>query len=227
MGILSRIFARRSAPPPTGAASVSYPSYIPFGNRDISLNSTVQACGNVIGNMIATMPINLMFTDPKTGAKKRAGWDKRYSLLKYRPNLQQTPVVFYRQGVGDILNKGNWYLWRTMVGGEVVALTRLIPEAMTERYDGITTIFCYGGKEYRDGPGCPIMRITSLIVDDHGKGFPPLVFAKTAVQLGIQLDEYSLSSFGNGLNSKLIIDVAEDTKDMDEDAAAKYAQVIA
>ena len=227
MGILSRIFSRRSAPPPSGAASASYPSYIPFGNRDISLNSTVQACGNVIGNMIATMPLNLMFTDPRTGAKKRAGWDKRHTLLKYRPNLTQTPTVFYRQGVGDILNKGNWYLWKTMVGGEVRALTRLVPEAMTERYDGGTTIFCYGGQEYRDGPACPIMRITSLIVDDRGKGFPPLIFAKTAVQLGIQLDQYSLSSFGNGPNSKLIIDLSEMLADVanEEEAAKKVREV--
>jgi HK97 family phage portal protein len=219
----SALISRRSDPPQSGA-DFAFPAYPPFSSRDISLNSTVQACGNVIGNAIATMPLNLMFTDA-TGARKRAGWDSRHGMLKYRPNLTQTPTVFFRQGLADILGKGNWYLWRTEVRGITTALTRLVPEGVYERYasDGTTT-FCYGGQEYRDGPGCPIMRITSLVTDDHGKGFSPLTFARTAVQLGIQLDEFSLSSFGNGINTKLIIDVSEETKDMNDEAAAKYAR---
>ena len=227
MGILSRIFSRRSAPPPSGAASASFPSSIPFGNRDISLNSTVQACGNVIANAVSILPLNLYFRDPKTGARQRAGWHNLYNVAKYRPNLTETPVVFFGRMIRDILQKGNWYGWKSVVNGNVVGITRLVPEGMTERYDGNTTIFCYGGQEYRDGPACPIMRITSLIVDDRGKGFSPLLFAKTAIQLGIQLDQYSLSSFCNGPNSKLIIDLSEMLADVanEEEAAKKVREV--
>ena len=227
MGILSRIFIRRSAPPPSGAASASFPSSIPFGNRDISLNSTVQACGNVIANAVSILPLNLYFRDPKTGARQRAGWHNLYNVAKYRPNLTETPVVFFGRMIRDILQKGNWYGWKSVVNGNVVGITRLVPEGMTEKYDGTTTIFCYNGVEYRDGPACPIMRITSLIVDDRGKGFSPLTYAKTAIQLGIQLDQYSLSSFGNGPNSKLIIDLSEMLADManEEEAAKKVREV--
>ena len=132
MGFFSRLISRRSEPPRSGAG-FAFPAYSPFSSRDISLNSTVQACGNVIGNAIATMPLNLIFTDPGTGARSRAGRDPPHSMLKYRPNLTQTPTVFFRQGLADILGKGNWYLWRTEVKGITTALTRLVPEGMTER----------------------------------------------------------------------------------------------
>jgi HK97 family phage portal protein len=226
MGKLSRLFSRRAAPPSPGLGAYSFPAFSAFSSYEIALNSTVQACGNIIANSVSILPLNLYFRNPTDGSRAKAGWMPVYNVVKNRPNLTETPVIFYGRVIRDILQKGNCYLWKNYLEGQVVSLHRLVPEGVVERYQGIRTFFRYAGQEYEDGPDCPIMRITSLIVDDNGKGFSPLTFAKTAVQLGIQLDEYSLSSFGNGLNTKLIIDIADATKDMDEDAAAAYARTV-
>jgi len=84
--------------------------------------------------------------------------------------------------------------------------------------------YIYNSKFYTDAE---ILHIPSLVTDDAGTGISAVELARAAVTLGIQLDEYSLSSFGNGLNTKLLIDIAEMTKDIkNEEEASKMAATV-
>lgn len=229
MGFFSRIFSRRSAPPQSGLSGL-YSAPPAFVSRDIALNATVQACSNFYAAAISILPLNLYRRKPD-GSRERATDHPLYRVMKAQPNPDQTPVAFMSRLVRDILEKGNAYLWKTEAPArkgsfsKVAALSRLVPDGVKERYAPGQTTYTYGEKTY---DARQILRITSLVTDDYGKGISPLVFAKTAVQLGIQLDEYAFSAFGNGLNTKLLIDATEGTQSIkDEKEAANYARNLA
>jgi HK97 family phage portal protein len=223
VGLISRLFERRAAPSPVTA--VSFPAVNSIGWSDIRRNPTVIACTNVIANAISILPLNLYFKDPATGARQKAGWHPLYQVLRRRPNTSESPTLFLAKLIRHILHGGNAYLWKAKDGqGRVVALRLLNPEAVKEYYEGAATIYVYNSTRYTDED---ILHIPSLITDDRGKGYAPVELARIAVTLGIQLDEYSLSAFGNGLNTKLLLDIAEMTTGMkSDDDAQKLALTV-
>jgi HK97 family phage portal protein len=228
MGIFDRLpwRARRSNPPlPQHGISGVATSALSFS--ELRKNPTVVACTNIISNAVAILPLNLYFKDPKTGIRKKAAWHPLYVLLRRRPNPSESPTLFFSKILRHILQKGNAYIFvnRRTSDGQIISVHLLNPESVTEKYEGMSVSYKYSGTEYtpRD-----ILHIPSLVTDDHGKGFAPADIVRAAVLLGIQLDEYSLSSFGNGLNTKLLIDISEMTADLkDEASAQKLAQTVA
>jgi HK97 family phage portal protein len=222
MGLFARLFERRAAPSPSSAFTV--PSVSSFGFADIKRNPTVSASVNVIANSISILPLNLYFKNPRDGSRQKAGWHPLYTILRRRPNLAESPTLFVANMLRHILTQGNAYIYRNKVGGQIASLHLLNPEAVRETYSGMTVTYWYNSQPYTDAD---ILHIPSLITDDHGKGFAPVEMARIAVTLGIQLDEYSLSSFGNGLNTKLLLDIADMTAGTkDQDQAQKLAKTV-
>lgn len=223
MGILNRLFSRRRIPSPSSAVTIPSSSF--FSTGDIQRNTTVQACVNVIANSISILPLNLYFKNPKTGERKKAGGHELYTIFRRRPNLSDSPTQWINKLVRHVLQKGNAYIYKNIVDGKLVSVHLLNPEAVKEEYDGWTTYYWYNRERFTEDE---ILHIPALVTDDHGKGIAPVELARAAVLLGIQLDEYSLSSFGNGLNTKLLIDASEMTKGIqDETTASKIAQTVA
>jgi HK97 family phage portal protein len=223
MGLFGKLFSKRNAPPLAGG--ISYPSSN-FTFSDIQKNPTVVACTATISNAIAILPLNLYFKNPKTGARQKAGWHPLHTILRRRPNLSESPTLFISKLLRHILQKGNAYLYKDIgEDGKLVALYLLNPESVKETYVGRRVSYWYEGIAYTDKE---ILHIPSLITNDHGRGFAMVDLARAAVLLGIQLDEFSLSSFGNGLNTKLLIDIAEMTANtQDLEAAQKVARTVA
>lgn len=226
MGLFARLFERRVVPSPSSSAS--FPAVNSFGFADIRKNPTVIACASTIANSISILPLNLYFKNPTTGARQKAGWHSLFAVLRRRPNLSESPTLFIAKMLRHILQSGNAYLWKGKdAAGNVVSLRLLNPEGVKESYPGMgyEVVYNYAGNRYTEEE---ILHIPSLITDDHGKGYSPVEMARVAVTLGIQLDEYSLNAFGNGLNTKLLLDIAEMTtgvKDLDQ--AQKVAQTVA
>lgn len=221
MGIFARIFRRSKPAPFNGATSPASPG---FDFNALKKNTTVTACTNIISSAISILPLNLYRKDPKTGARQKAGWHPLYKMTKYEPNPSESPTVWINKGLQHILYYGNAYLFHER-GENAAASFWLNPRAVERRGFGSNVKFYYNGREY--GPD-QILHIPSLVTDDMGAGYAPVDMARAAVILGIQLDEYSLSSFGNGLNTKLLIDISEMTKDAaNEEDATKIANVVA
>jgi HK97 family phage portal protein/HK97 family phage prohead protease len=222
MGWLQRLFTRRNKPSPI--SSMTVPASSGFSFDSIKQNMTVTACTNVISNAISILPLNLYRKDPKTGARAKSVNHPLYRMTKFEPNPSESPTVWINKALQHILFYGNAYLYYER-GQSSAAGYWLNPRAVERRGFGVNVKYYYGGKAY--GPE-QILHIPSLITDDAGAGYAPVDMARAAVLLGIQLDEYSLSSFGNGLNTKLLIDIAEMTKDVkNEDEASKIAGVVA
>jgi len=222
VGIISRLFSKRSAPNPLNSMTIPSSSSFTFG--DINKNPTVISCTNVISNSISILPLNLYFKRPD-GSRTKAAWHPLYGVLRRRPNESESPTLFLTKMLRHILQKGNAYIFLVRGEGGVITSLRLLnPEAVKEYYEGYKVTYGYGGKIYTENE---ILHIPSLITDDMGKGFALVDLAKAAVRLGIQLDEASLSSFGNGLNTKLLIDIAEMTANITSlEEAQKVAQTV-
>lgn len=222
MGVFARLFQRRRIPSPVSAVSIPSSSF--FSTGDIQKNTTVQACVNAIANSVSILPLNLYFRNPKTNRRERAGWHPLYTLFRRRPNASESPTQWMNKLLRHILQKGNAYIYKNIEDGKLLSVHLLNPEAVKEEYDGVTTYYWYNRERYTSDQ---ILHIPALVTDDRGRGISPVDLARAAVLLGIQLDEYSLSSFGNGLNTKLLMDVSDMTKGMDETGASKVAQTVA
>jgi HK97 family phage portal protein len=221
LGFFARLFNRRSAPPVPPA---TFTASSGFTFSDLRKNSTVTACVNVIANAISILPLNLFFRN-NDGSRSRAYSHQAYKLLRQRPNPSESPTIFISKLVRHIKEKGNAYVYKNKAGGDVISLHLLSPENVTEVYDGMKVFYRYGGETYDSET---IIHISSLITDDRGHGYADVDLAKTAVLLASQFDYYALNAFGNGLNTKLLIDITEEVKaqGMDEEGAAKYARTI-
>lgn len=225
MGLFDRLFTRRDKDPgrpPETPGLVSSP----LSFRDIFKNTTVQACANIIANSVSIMPLNLYRRDRDDNrAKATDHW--LYRLLRVRPNGHDSPTLFINRLVRHLVQKGNAYIFlsRDDSSDKVLAMTLLNPEQVTESYKTWPNIvYKYNKIDYTERD---ILHISSLVTDDYGHGIAPVDLARAAVLLGVQLDEFSLSSFGNGLNTKLLVNIAEMTKDIkdEEQAAAKAKEV--
>lgn len=229
MGLFSRLRSRRSStssgsPSPVNPATL-YSSSPHFHQSDIQRNTTVQACTNAIANAISIMPINL-YKREADDSRSKAADHPLYKLLRRGPNPYESPTLFMAKLVRHILQGGNTYLFKGYAGSKLVALRALNPAGVTRSAaDWPRITYTYNGVTYTDRD---ILHISSLVTDDTGKGFAPADLVRIAVMLGIQLDQYSLSSFGNGINTKLLVDIAEMTKTCaNETEASEVAQVVA
>lgn len=224
MGLFSRGVQKRKAPSPLNGATV--PSSSSFKQTEILKNTTVQACVNAIAHPIAILPINL-YRRENDGSRQKAIDHPLYTLFRRRPNPSESPTQFMDKLVRDILQRGNAYAYKTVQNGKVLSLRLLNPDAVKrDTKNWPVVIYNYNKTDYTEDQ---ILHITSLVTDDLGNGISPVDLAKNAVTLGNQLDDYSLSAVGNGLNSKLHIEMGpEMTKGMkDEKELSAAAAVVA
>jgi len=230
------MFSRKAG---TGGA-VPAPQGIPGGNAaiftysDIEANTTATRCVNILAFCVSILPLNLIFRNPTTGSRQRAGWHPLYAVLKRRPNLRDTPITFFGRLMRHIFQKGNAYIFVSPApDGTVLSLALLNPVYVTEDYSTPGTVrYHYGGATYSDwdpassDPTARILHIPSIIVDDWGCGKAFVDLAKAAVRMGKKIDLAAENSFDSGLNSNLQIDVDPLAHHNDEKALATYARSV-
>lgn len=225
MGIISFLTKKPSRRNSPGGTFIpfEYSAFTP--TSDSARNTTAQACISVIANAVSIMPLDL-YEKKSDGSRAKAIGHSLHRCLRRRPNPGETPTLFMARLVRHIFEFGNAFVFPLRTGFDIVRMDLFDPRGVTVRYDGTPLEkYLYKGREYDTHE---VLRISSLITNERGYGIAPLALAKAAALLGIQLDAYSLASFGNGINTKLLIDISEMTKDVQgEEEATKIAQTVA
>lgn len=169
-------------------------------------NPTVSAAINLIAGTIAKLPVILYFKK-NDDSRIRATWHPLYTVLKRRPNPEESIFTFLYRLVRYLLENGNAYIFKARASnGDIVDLRFMNPAAVTvTRLDDGSKRYRYNGAEYTADQ---VLHIPALNYDGL-IGHSPLESAQYAVELGNTLDEYAKNSIGNGFNTGLMIDPTE------------------
>lgn len=183
-----------------------------FYNRTIQ-NATVSAAISLIAGTIAKLPVVLYFKK-KDDSRIRASWHPLYTLLKRRPNPEESIFTFIHRLVSYLLENGNAYIYKAAEKGTVTELRFFNPAYVTvTRNDAGVKIFTYTGKDYT---AAEVLHIPALKYDGL-IGHSPLEAAQYAVEIGNTLDEYAKASIGNGVNSGMMIETTDYLAQYSED----------
>jgi len=179
-----------------GASSL-YPSAI--------ANATASAAISLIAGTIAKLPRHLYFKK-NDDSRIRASWHPLYTIMKRRPNPEESVFTFIYRLVKYLLENGNAYIFKATSGGVVAELRFLNPaNVIVTRSDAGAKQFKYNGATYT---AAEVLHIPALHYDGL-IGHSPLEAARYAVELGNTLDEYAKASIGNGINSGMMIDTTD------------------
>lgn len=183
--------------------------YIPFRtqsgqvvNQDTALRySAVWRCVDVIAKAIAILPW-CVYEKTKTGRKDRSDHDV-YWILHHRPNPEMTPYVFKHLLASHVLTWGNGYceIQRDQMG-RPLWLWPITPDRVTPRraddgtiaYEVMTT-----GAPNVLIPAADVLHIRGMGFDGL-VGYSPIRMASESIGLGVALDQFGASFFGNGAN---------------------------
>jgi HK97 family phage portal protein len=194
-------------------ASSFYPSAV--------ANATASAAISLIAGTIAKLP-RLLYFKKNDDSRIRADWHPLFTLLKRRPNSEESIFTFIYRLVKYLLENGNAYIFKATVKGVITELRFLNPVNVTvTRNDSGVKQFKYNGTTYSPAE---VLHIPALHYDGL-IGHSPLEAARYAVELGNTLDEYAKSSIGNGINSGMMIDTTEYLAQYAEDEAEYTKQL--
>ncbi|MCD1654724.1 phage portal protein [Treponema zuelzerae] len=177
-------------------------------------NPTVSAAINLIAGTIAKLPIVLYFKK-NDDSRVRATWHPLFTLLKRKPNGEESVFTFIYRLIRYLLENGNAFIFKAQDGsGNIIELRFLNPVYVNVTRDKTgRKIFLYAGTEYTAEQ---ILHIPSLHYDGL-VGHSPMEAAKYAVEVGNTLDEFAKNSIGNGINTGLLIDTTEYLNQYGED----------
>jgi HK97 family phage portal protein len=164
----------------------------------------------------------------KTGddSREKATDHPLYSLVKHEPNAEDTAQTFYSRLIRHIL-RGNAFILpvgKKMIGSRTIysGLYLLEPRSVTvdrtksgyKQYKHVSS-----GKIYRDGE---ILHIPGAGYDGL-KGYSPLEFAKSTLEITQAMDDYAARGFSQRISSRTVIDI----KDMYSEATNEDIKEIA
>ncbi|HEX5215770.1 MAG TPA: phage portal protein [Vicinamibacterales bacterium] len=159
--------------------------------------SAVYDAVNQISSDVAKLPLNLLKRDKDGGSEQHTA-SKTYKLLKFRPNPEQTTMVFRRTITAHALTcKGGFAEIERDGMGRPAALWLIEPhriEAIREKN---------GPLQWRvDGteilPDRDVIHLQGLGYDGIN-AYPLITFARQAIGLALAAESFSASFFGNGL----------------------------
>ena len=196
--------------PPVDERDMSRYTYVGSGytsiNETILLqNPTAIACIDLISKSISLLPLNLYNKGSK--GRVKAEWHPLHQILRHLPNGEEPSSLFIEKVVRDVLKYGNAYIWKSKSENKLDALYSLNAKHVSIYRDSVTNEkrFEYNGKVYTSKD---ILHIPGADYDGT-KGYSPAVYGAKAIQMGVNLDDYASSSFDNGPNSSLSVDISE------------------
>jgi HK97 family phage portal protein/HK97 family phage prohead protease len=189
--------------------------------------SAVWGCINLIAGTIASLPL-MMYRTAEDGSRKIAKDHPLYRVLHDSPNSQQTALDFWEFICASIELWGNGYARKLTIGGRVVGLKPIMPDAITVRR------LANGDLQYRwTEDGVSFVENSAAVLHVRGFGGNPLgglstlAFGKRVFGLAIAIDQAAGSTFRNGLRPSGVLSFTdwipkERRDDVDKAMVEKY-----
>lgn len=186
-------------------------------SRETSLGvSAVWACQSLIGDSIATLPVDT-FTVDDQGVQSKS---RPRPVWMDVPNPEQTSVDFVFNQVVSLLGDGNAFVFNVLDGAEVVEAWCLNPQNVQvyreRQKDGSLKLVYYitisQGQQSPVGPfrvvaGPEMFHIMAFQPNANWpRGFAPLEIARRMFGSGIAGQEMGARFFGHGFNSSGVIE---------------------
>ncbi len=185
-----------------------------FSARNIEADPVAFACIDRIATTIAGLSFGVYYVN----SGKRADSNTLFETLR-EPNIDETGFFFRYQMILDYFCKGNIYLYIDRdEKGACINLFRLNPSEMSITRDEMNRkVFHYAGKEYN---ATKILHIPSRFGYDTLKGRSIFDVCRDSFDTNAEIDKWTHSSFNNGINSRLVIDVSESFPNATEEQLA-------
>ena len=218
------LFSKKEVRTEERIENIYLPSMSVFSSFNTNQNNIIaNQCRNIISNAIATLPINVFF-ERNDGSKNKAFEHPLYSILKYEPNLDEVPFVFYSTLLNNLLDYGNAYLYKDIKGDKITALYNLVSKNMEVKRDNINRkIYIYNGKEL---PRENVLHIVGLEYDGLvGKGIRDI--GKQQLEIAQKMDDFAGEAFQSQITKRMIIDISKmfpDAKPEDVKNIAEYVR---
>lgn len=158
---------------------------------------------SLISNAIAKLPRKVYKTLPD-GSREEAGQHPVAWLLQVEPNEYATPLVFWRTMISHVLTWGNGYAEIERDGANrPIGLLTVTPDKIAPVLEGGTLSYLYAGRTRI--PREDMLHIPGLGFDGV-QGYSVVQIARQSIGLGLALERYGATFFGNGAFPGLLLE---------------------
>ncbi len=183
-----------------------------YSGRTVTVDSalqiaTVWACVRLLSETIATLPLGVYERD-SNGRRTPARDHPLYALLHDQPNADMTAAEFWQAMMACVLLWGNAYARKETLGGRLVALSILRPEAMVvrrEKNGDLTYVYSDARDGTKEMGEAEIFHIKGFSLDGL-IGLSPIAQARHTLGLAMAADEAAGKLYSNGLRSSAVME---------------------
>ena len=209
MGIINHLFRRKSADttvaqtPEELASMLGGWSLDSYSGRKVSGKAAMQltavfGCIRVLTESVGMLPCSLF--EQKGNLKEKAVDHPVYSLLSTAPNDYMTAQEFWELLVVCLCLRGNFYAYKNKALGKVTELLPLDPDSVEPKLDSqwnpvYKVTFKDGSTDVLTQDDIWHVRILTL---DGLVGLNPIAYARQAISLGLDTEEFGGNLFKNG-----------------------------
>ncbi|MCE2597209.1 phage portal protein [Motilimonas cestriensis] len=228
MGLLSKLFSRKSSPPintPEQLAQALGIDYATISGRSVSdikamQLTTVFACVRVLSESVGMLPCHLYKESAKQKNKAKEHW--LYRLINTAPNDYMTAQEFWELLIVSLCLRGNFYAYKNKIGDKVTELLPIDPGCVEAKLNAswepvYKVTFADGSQDVLSQDEIWHVRI---FTKDGLKGLSPIAYAKEAIGLALATEEHGSRLFTNGAVTTGVLS----TEQVLSDAAFKRLQ---
>ncbi|MCL4065334.1 phage portal protein [Pseudomonas sp. GX19020] len=182
---------------------------MPVSARGSLALSAVWGCVNLLSGTISSLPLQV-FQSRDDGQRDMRRGHSLYQVLHDSPNADQTALDFWDFTTMSIEIWGNAYARIDRLGGKVVALTPIVPDAVSVRREsdgGLRYRWTSKGKSY-DLPETEVFHIRGPGGDPLG-GMSTLAHARATFSLAIAVNSAAAGVFRNGMRPSGVLQFKE------------------
>jgi HK97 family phage portal protein len=162
-------------------------------------HSVALACGRVIAEGIASVPLKLYREDANGGASPAAD-HPLYRLLSKRPNDWQTSFEFREMLTLHLVFTGNAYALKNIARGQLAELIPIDPSKVQFKKEPngeiIYTVLLDNGQHVRLGPQ-DLLHVRGPSWDGY-LGLDPVRYGREALGLSLAMETHAARTFKNG-----------------------------
>jgi HK97 family phage portal protein len=172
-------------------------------NEDTSLRlSAVYACVRLISDTISTLPYDQFVRrdGQRFPYRPKDGWVER-------PSTEMPRTTFWKQVIISLLLDGNAFVMITRSGNEIVDLTPLNPKQVRVKRENGRKVFVIN--ETQTLTSDQVLHVTEMLMPGEMRGTSRIMQAKESLGLGLALEEYAATFFGNGAYAGGVLEFPE------------------
>jgi HK97 family phage portal protein len=172
---------------------------------------------------ISCLSLNL-YKKNRDGSREKATNHPLYRIVKYSPNANEPPVLFYSLAARDYLY-GNVYIKKVFSNGQISSLFILDPAKIDVRMELGEKYFIYQGYQYTSDE---IIHIPAKWKYDGVKGYSIYEILRKILEVNEALEGYAKKSFSGFIGKRLVMKLLKLDKNMtDEEIQRKQDMFIA